>query len=131
MAAKRLSFDTSLDKIRILFSAQGGLTEIDIEGGKALRMDLPETMIRLQRREYYRMPTPVSNPVRVVIPMPEEMGGGTQSFPLADISCGGIAILDNKLQLGNTIGLNFENCRLELPEIGPVTTTLQVRNSMD
>jgi c-di-GMP-binding flagellar brake protein YcgR len=42
-----------------------------------------------------------------------------------------VAILDNKLQLNNTIGQTFENCRIELPEIGPVTTSLQVRNSLD
>jgi c-di-GMP-binding flagellar brake protein YcgR len=63
--------------------------------------------------------------------MPPELGGGTQAFPLADISCGGIAILDNKIQLDNTIGQTFANCRIELPEIGPVTTALQVRNSLD
>ncbi|MES2127609.1 MAG: flagellar brake protein, partial [Pseudomonadota bacterium] len=26
---------------------------------------------------------------------------------------------------------NYENCRIELPEIGTVTTTLQIRNSLD
>jgi c-di-GMP-binding flagellar brake protein YcgR len=52
-------------------------------------------------------------------------------FPLADISCGGVAILDNKQQLSTTIGDNYPNCRIELPEIGPVTTTLQIRNSQD
>eukprot|EP01035_Chromulina_nebulosa_P014772 gene14772-biopygen12585 len=41
------------------------------------------------------MSTPVSNPVRVVIPLPAELGGGSTSFPLADISCGGIAILSD------------------------------------
>jgi len=52
-------------------------------------------------------------------------------FPLADISCGGIAIYDNKQQLGTTIGDTFPNCRIDLPEIGPVTCSLQVRNSID
>ena len=72
-----------------------------------------------------------STPVRVIIPLPAELGGGTSAFPLSDISCGGIAILDNKLQLGNTIGNSYDGCRLELPEIGPVTMTLQIRNSLD
>ena len=52
-------------------------------------------------------------------------------FPLADISCGGIAIYDNKLQLGTTIGDTFTDCHIELPEIGAVTCSLQVRNSVD
>ena len=128
--AKRLSFETTLDKIRILFASEH-VEETVYENGPAFRMAIPETMIRLQRREYYRMSTPVSTPVRVIIPLPAELGGGTGAFPLSDISCGGIAILDNKLQLGNTIGHNYDGCRLELPEIGPVTMSLQIRNSLD
>jgi len=52
-------------------------------------------------------------------------------FPLADISCGGIAIYDNKLQLGTIIGETFEDCRIELPDIGAVSCSLQIRNSID
>lgn len=130
LAAGHINFETTLDKIRILFSSEQ-LSETVYEGRPALAMALPHTMIRLQRREYYRMPTPVSNPVRVSIPLPLEMGGGISVFPLADISCGGIAILDNKLALGNTIGKNYLNCRIDLPEVGPVPMTLQIRNCID
>jgi c-di-GMP-binding flagellar brake protein YcgR len=130
LAAKRISFETTLDKIRILFASEG-VTETGFEGRPALRIGVPATLIRLQRREFYRMATPVSNPVRAMIPMPEALGGGNASFPLADISCGGIAILDNKFMLGNTIGNNYPLCRIDLPDIGTVMSTLQVRNSLD
>jgi c-di-GMP-binding flagellar brake protein YcgR len=129
--ADRISFETSLDKIRILFAADNGVQAATHEGTAAFTMALPDSMIRLQRREFYRMPTPVSTPVRAVIPMPFELGGGSNIFPLADISCGGIAILDNKFVLGNTIGNTYEGCKIELPEIGTVTTTLRIRNSLD
>ena len=130
LAAKGLSFETTLDKIRILFSADK-VESASFEGNPAFKIVLPASLIRLQRREYYRMTTPVSNPVRVVIPLPAELGGGTNTFPLADISCGGIAILDNKMLLGDTIGKNYTDCRIDLPEIGTVTTSLQIRNSLD
>ncbi|WP_036169397.1 flagellar brake protein [Massilia sp. 9096] len=130
VAAPKVMCETSLDKIRILFQLDG-LGAIQWEGSGALRAAIPSTLIRLQRREYYRMETPVSNPVRVTIPLPVELGGGTAVFPLADISCGGIAILDNKQQLSTAVGASYPNCRLELPEIGPITTTLQIRNSQD
>ncbi len=130
LAAKSVSFETSLDKIRILFSTEQ-VEATSFEGAPAMKMAIPESMIRLQRREFYRMATPVTNPVRVTIPIPLELGGGTSVFPLSDISCGGIAIFDNKLLLGNTIGKNYEGCRIELPDIGPVSTNLQVRNSLD
>jgi c-di-GMP-binding flagellar brake protein YcgR len=122
--------ETSLDKIRILFKAEN-LRPTLYKGDAALRADIPPTLIRLQRREYYRMETPVSNPVRAILPLPLEAGGGTAVFPLHDISCGGIAILDNKMQLSTTIGEQLANCRIELPEIGPVTVSLEIRNSLD
>lgn len=123
--------ETTLDKIRIMFILED-LRETDFEGALALEADIPDTLIRLQRREYYRMETPVTNPVRVVIPMPPELGGGSQIFPLADISCGGIAILDSKLVLGEeAVGQTFTCCRIELPSVGPVTTNLEIRSMQD
>jgi c-di-GMP-binding flagellar brake protein YcgR len=128
--AGKVRCETSLDKIRILFTAEN-LRPTLYQGEAALRADIPPSLIRLQRREYYRMETPVSNPVRAIIPLPPELGAGTGVFPLHDISCGGIAILDNKMQLSTTIGEQLSNCRIELPEIGPVTVSLEIRNSLD
>jgi c-di-GMP-binding flagellar brake protein YcgR len=129
LGARRLSFETTLDKVRILFAADH-IEAATFEGNPAFRIAIPPTLIRLQRREYYRISTPVTNPVRVVIPLPAEMGGST-TFPLADISCGGIAILDNKMILGDTIGKTYIGCSIDLPEIGQVKTELHVRNSLD
>jgi c-di-GMP-binding flagellar brake protein YcgR len=128
--ANSVMCETYLDKIRILFSV-GGVQETDYRGSGALVADIPATLIRLQRREFYRMPTPVTNPVPVLVPMPLDLGGGNATFPLADISCGGIALLDNKMMLNSTIGQTFTNCRIELPDTGFVTTSLQVRNALD
>ena len=130
LEAGRVMCETTLDKIRIVFAADG-LSEIRYQGGIAVRADIPPTLIRLQRREYYRMETPVTNPVRALIPLPPELGGGSAVFPLHDISVGGIAVMDNTMQLDNTPGRVIENCRIELPEIGPITTALEVRNSLD
>jgi c-di-GMP-binding flagellar brake protein YcgR len=129
LASRRLSFETTLDKVRILFATEH-IESTSYEGNPAFKIAVPATLIRLQRREYYRIATPVTNPVRVVIPLPEDLGGPT-TFPLADISCGGIAILDNKLILGDAIGKNYLDCRIDLPEIGQVATALQIRNSLD
>jgi c-di-GMP-binding flagellar brake protein YcgR len=130
LGARHVSCETYLDKIRILFSMDG-VREVEFEGAKALAAGIPESLIRLQRREFYRMPTPVTHPVPALVPMPIELGGGNATFPLADISCGGIALLDNKMMLNSTVGQTFRNCRIDLPDIGPVTTSLQVRNALD
>jgi c-di-GMP-binding flagellar brake protein YcgR len=128
LAVRGLMFETTLDKIRIMFEAPG-ITETTYKGGNAYKFKIPESVVRLQRREYYRMETPVTNPVRVTITLPEELGGDMHAFPLSDISCGGVAILDPKLILDVTVSKNYENCRIDLPDVGLVTTTLQVRSS--
>jgi c-di-GMP-binding flagellar brake protein YcgR len=130
VAADGVAFETSLDKIRIMFSSER-VQACEFEGGPALRIALPATLIRLQRREFYRIATPVGTPVHAIIVLPEELGGGSEIFPLADISCGGIAILDNQLLLGECIGRKYAQCRIELPDAGIVSTALQVRNAQD
>lgn len=127
--ARSVLCETFLDKIRILFSVSG-VQDTEFKGSGALLAQIPESLIRLQRREFYRMPTPVTNPVPALLPLPLDLGGQA-SFPLADISCGGVALLDHKLVLNSAIGQTFTNCRIDLPEIGPVTTSLQVRNALD
>ena len=134
LAVGTVRCETSLDKIRILFTAEN-LRPTLFEGEAVLRADIPASLVRLQRRQFYRMETPVSNPVRAFLPLPPELAAETgatcAAFPLHDISCGGIAIFDSHFQLDNTIGARFANCRIELPEIGPVTVTLEVRYSHD
>ena len=130
LAARGVSFETTLDKIRILFSIEQ-VEECLYQNSPALKIALPPSLIRLQRRDFYRMTTPISNPVRVVVTLPEELGGGSCPFPLADISYGGIAMLDNQLVLGNTIGKDYVGCRIDLPDIATVIMTLQIRNSLD
>jgi len=129
--AARVKCETTLDKIRILFGA-ANLAPTTWRGEPAMRADIPPTLIRLQRREYYRMSTPVTNPVRVLIPVPMDGGdGGMSVFALHDISVGGIALFDNRLQLGPALGRVIEGCRIELPEIGPIATSLEIRNSLE
>lgn len=130
VTAHRLQCETTLDKIRILFSTDD-VEECEHEGRPALCINIPRTLIRLQRRELYRMETPLTNPVRCTIPLPADLGGGTVTLPLADISGGGIALLDDKMVLDNTAGFLYRNCRIDLPDIGAALTSLEVRSSHD
>ena len=129
LAKGRIRFETTLDKIRIVFMADN-IASAMFDNRPALRCAIPATLIRLQRREYYRMETPVVNPVRVNIPVFQEGSANNEAFNLSDISVGGLALLDNKLLLANTHGQKLAGCTLVLPD-GPVGTTLVVRNSTE
>lgn len=130
LEAGRVSFDGLLDKISIQFSTPK-LTAISFEDRPAFQFALPTSLIRLQRREYYRINTPVSNPIRVQIPVEIEERIEILKLPLVDISCGGIAILDEKKTLDCTIATNYPQCKLDLPSVGMVDLTLQIRNHQD
>lgn len=125
-----LSFETMLDHIRILFFSTSvkPCTHNDLP---ALYLAIPATMIRLQRREYYRVPTPISTPVRCVIQVPHELGMESVSVNLQNVSGGGVAVVDEKKALDNTIGLIYKDCRIYLPGNTVVVTSLEVRNSQD
>jgi c-di-GMP-binding flagellar brake protein YcgR len=105
------------------------MREVDYEGEPAFSIDVPERVIRFQRREFYRVATPVIYPVLVSIPVPKTADADSITFSLADISCGGICLLDNQMALGAAVGRVYTRCRIELPDFGVVTTGLQVRNT--
>ena len=56
-AAEKLICVTQLDKIKIQFAATD-IERFPHEGHQAFRIALPEVLLRLQRREYYRLTAP-------------------------------------------------------------------------
>jgi len=120
---------TQLDKIKIQFAATRPV-RINHEGHTAFRIALPEVLLRLQRREYYRLIA--SNPHSLSCLIPVSSGGEKRMVSMEatvlDISSGGLAILlpPNEPTLEPETILN--DCRLMLPETGPIVTSLRVRN---
>lgn len=127
--SENISFETVLEHIRILFFS-ARIEECIYDGLPAFSMAIPASMIRLQRREYYRVLTPVANPVRCTIHIPQEEGAGiaTVSVTLKNVSGGGLAIVDEQRQLDPTVGRIYRDCRIDLPGGTLVVATLQIRN---
>lgn len=129
-AGRRFSFETSLESIRILFSAEK-VELCEYDGREAFMLAIPQSVVRLQRREYYRVATPVVNPVRCTIRIQNEEDKPAQvlSLPLQNVSGGGIAIVDENKVLDDTIGRIYKDCKIDLPGGTLVIATLEVRNS--
>lgn len=132
LAADRLFCVTTHDKIRIQFVLRG-LHQIDYQGRPAFRAALPDSVLRLQRREYYRLTTPIAHPIKCQIPVMKEGGLSTTVMEanVVDISGGGVAMMVPPVGLIFSSGDIFENCRIELPDVGVVITTLEIRNVFD
>ncbi|MET3106530.1 c-di-GMP-binding flagellar brake protein YcgR [Oxalobacteraceae bacterium GrIS 2.11] len=128
--APRVYFEASLNRISIQFSSSS-ISRANYLGNQALSCTIPASLIRLQRREYYRINTPISHPIICVVKVPQENGGGEIKLPLVDISCGGVALLDEKKTLNAEFGVMYDNCKIDLPGLGVINVTLQVRNSQN
>jgi c-di-GMP-binding flagellar brake protein YcgR len=128
--SKKLSFETVLENIRILFTSPPAESCI-YENLPAFIIPLPESVIRLQRREFYRVPTPLTTPVSCTIPVTVDGVTTEVVTTLHNISGGGISIVDEKKLLDATQGLIYKNCKIDLPGSGIITVTLQVRNLLE
>lgn len=119
------------DGIRLKWtSAQ--LTLATLKDGKAIKIALPQKLMRLQRREFFRLATPIVNPVPCIIPIPNAENPDedrTLELTLVDVSLGGVGVIAaNPLDEVLVIGANFDKCRINFPEVGETNLTLQVRN---
>lgn len=130
LESTKLSFETVLDNIRILFSTPEA-ESCQYENLPAFIVPLPEFAIRLQRREFYRVPTPVTSPILCTVPFLTEDGQQVSIVTtLHNISGGGISMVDEKKLIDTTFGRIYNNCRIDLPG-GAVTVSLQIRNHME
>ena len=116
LGATRIVCVTELDRIRIQMSVES-LRAARFEGHEVFGMSIPESLLRLQRRESYRVSTPPANPPKCFIGAAQALGVPAE-MAIADISCGGVALT---LPAGATeieTGTRFERCRIPLPELG-------------
>jgi c-di-GMP-binding flagellar brake protein YcgR len=126
--AAKLFCATQLDNVKIQFVVHG-LTAVSYEGRPAFRAAIPDTVLRLQRREFFRLTVPITRPLRCILPYEKADGSRVQlEVKVVDISGGGMAIMSPPEGIGFEADAEFPNCRIELPEVGIVVATLKVCN---
>ncbi len=125
LAAGTTLLVTNQGQVKIKFVARE-VNEVMFRGERSFRIPMPEFLVRLQRRQFFRIATSLSDPIRCLIPVPET--GQDAPAMVLDVSVGGVALLDNQLDLDFEPGNVYENCRLELGTLGLITVGLEVRN---
>jgi flagellar brake protein len=130
LRAIKLLFYSAHDKVKVRFST-GPARLTEHEGRQAFAVQFPASMLRLQRREYYRMLAPVANPVRCVVPVDEQDGVRYAETRVHDISHGGVALIANPGELPAKAGARYLNCRIVLPQSGNVVVTLETVYMLD
>jgi len=130
LRATQLIFIASHDQARVQFACHGiGKTRFD--GRNAFSVGIPESLLRIQRREYYRIATPADNPLKCAIPLPAGHTPDTAEVIVLDISCGGVAVIDHHSRVDLEPGATYENRRIVLPGISTLNVSIQVKSAFE
>lgn len=122
LKAEQCTFNTFVESIRIQFSVQQ-CREMTLRGERVFAAPLPKSILRLQRREFFRLQLPTTKPFncRIRRGTPQE-----ENHPLYDISVGGIGIHSAK-PIDFTQLEILENCWIDLHDKAMLNVTLEVR----
>jgi c-di-GMP-binding flagellar brake protein YcgR len=141
LGASELRFDTYQDHINIRFVGHRPRSTV-VSGAAAFECDFPETLLRLQRREFFRIAPPLNQPITIKVPLcatplraPGE-GAVVRGVPRVvqmhargiDISCGGVVFLVEGNFMHTPVGAILDQAELELTGFGTLKLDLEVRN---
>lgn len=127
-AADKIGFSTSIGGVRVSFAAPAA-DPVIFQQRPAFKIALPKELIRLQRRDDFRILMPVANPVYCLIPPSPGRNRQPLRATIIDLSCGGVALAEHDAPLNMRAGDVMPDCELLLHEVGALTVTLEVCNS--
>lgn len=104
---------------------------VTYENSDAIFVPLPEKLLRLQRRDYFRLDALPLHPLKCVIKPAQNREHARHEVTVTDISVGGLSLVCPEQEIEMTPGNIYPNCEIELPEIGTLTATIQVKNIFD
>lgn len=119
---------TRLDNVRVQFSLVAPARTV-YDNRPALCAAIPDSLLRLQRREYFRLSTPQSDPL--ICSIAHELPDGRKksiAVRILDISGGGLAVVVPPDEIAFEAGSEFNQCTLKLPDSEPLAVRLKVRN---
>lgn len=123
MASERVVFKTNYEGITAQFSCSQ-FQRAKRHGKSAIACPLPESMLWVQRREFYRVRVPLSESVNCELIQDDE----SFLFPVLDISIGGLALHYTNQRIELEEGQLYTGSRLSLSDQGHGLINLEVRN---
>lgn len=130
--AQRITLVTSHDRVRMQIRI-GATRSVIHQGHPALLAELPERVLRLQRREFFRLEPPLNAPLFCQLPAEgPDNHPKTFNLTLADISGGGVSLVAETGDIDyfprDTL---LKDCRLDLPGEGVIVANLRVRKVIE
>ncbi|MGJ7611419.1 MULTISPECIES: flagellar brake protein [unclassified Variovorax] len=122
LTAQRCQFSAQPEGVRIEF-ATASPRESRFEGLPAFEADFPEVLFYLQRREYFRVETPLDS-FTCTGRWPK---GDAFRFEVNDLSLGGVGMRTMDERITNlSIGTFLRNCELSLGTLGKLSIDLEL-----
>jgi c-di-GMP-binding flagellar brake protein YcgR len=125
LASDRVVLVTTQEKVKVQFSV-GQVLEIDHEGRPAFSIALPSEVLKLQRREYFRVRTILTEPVRLRLPV----GAAVDMLELQahDVSIGGLAAFVALPADRSQVGTRFPGASVQIGTDTPFGVELELSN---
>lgn len=125
LASRRIVFVAFIEGVKVQFEAQRA-EETSFDGRAAVRVRMPERVLRLQRREFFRVRPLSGRPVTCTIRdalHPQQ----SASLRVLDISGGGIALAIDPARNQLSVGEELPDCVIEFPGEGSIAASLRIR----
>lgn len=115
-----------LDHVKLQFRAPRAEPTVFADA-PAFRVRLPESMLRLQRRNFFRVRVPATRPI--LLRLGEDADGRGRALRVVDLSCGGVGAIADRSVGPIAPGTVLTGCRMDLPDIGPIGCSVEVRHA--
>jgi c-di-GMP-binding flagellar brake protein YcgR len=128
--SKRIIFVTTHNQAKVQFVA----TDVVLgtyEDASAFSLALPKKLLRLQRRDYYRLVTAETGALNCIIRPVADQNHIQHEVTVMDISIGGVALVCEQTGVELHPGMVYEHCQIELPGIGSLEATIEVKNTFE
>lgn len=126
--SKKIIFISSHHQVKIQFVSHQA-ESVHYREAAAIYLPLPDTLMRIQRRDYYRLVTPAVHPLKCVIPSSPESAAHKREMTIMDISGGGLALVCETEDIELLPGKVYHDCRIPLPDNTTIVATIEVRNA--
>lgn len=131
VSSQKVVFVSSHYHVKIQFISDT-IKAVRFKDQDAFFVPLPQSILRIQRRDYFRLPVPVQHPLKCVIPTAKlDEPPMEQQVTIMDISVGGIALVCEERGIELRPGEIHHQCHIELPDVGTLTASIEVRNSFE
>lgn len=134
--SNKIVFVSSHHQVKVQFVAYR-IAIRPFENQHAFYLQLPDSLLRIQRREYFRLLAPVSEPLKCVILDITRTASDPAAFApktevtIMDISVGGVALVCAEHEVELQPGRIYTNCQITLPNVGILTATIRVKNTFE